>query len=201
MRNKVMVTILLMSISLVGCSNTETTSKNQQDEIERLTEEVAALEKTITNQESEIDKIKEFTYLRELSEEEMTAYQLFVEDYDMAHLNGYSPENIVLLYLHSVATSDMNAIYAMTYDGGTLPDFETFTTRFYAQEISQIQHDEVFRYKDYDSIQVIDQNKTEESQTVEITSSMGTHSSSSLYDVKKEDGQWKMSIQHWLEEF
>lgn len=200
MRTKFIVTSLLISLSLVGCSNTDGATKNQQDEIDRLTEEVIELKEVIANQGSNTNETEEFTYLREFTEEDMASYQLFLEDYDVTHLSGFTPENILLLYFHSIAISDIDMTYAIAYDGGTLPEIETFKERFYAQGNSQEQHDAVIQYKDYDTVKVLDINKTEDSQTVEITASIGTHGSSNLYEVEKEDGQWKMSIQHWLED-
>lgn len=122
---KIVFTTLLMSSLLVGCTATDDAAEGYENEINQLTEEVTELKTVIAAQEDKIDSLENFSYLNDFTEEELKAYDLFLEEYDVTQLKNYSPEKIVLLYLHSLATGDVDTIHAIAYDGGTLTDLDT----------------------------------------------------------------------------
>lgn len=197
---KIVFTTLLMSSLLVGCTATDDADEGYENEINQLTEEVTELKTVIAAQEDKIDSLENFSYLNDFTEEELKAYDLFLEEYDVTQLKNYSPEKIVLLYLHSLATGDVDTIHAIAYDGGTLTDLDTFRDTFNNPASNVSSHDVVMPYRNYDSIEVREENKSEDSVGVEISVSSGSHTSVIIYEVNKENEQWKIVIQHLFEE-
>lgn len=201
MSKKILFTTLIISLLLVGCANTDDDAAEvYKNEINQLTEEVAELKTVVAAQEDKIDSLENFSFLNDFTEEELKAYDLFLEEYDVTHLKDYSPEKIVLLYLHSLATVDVETIHAIAFDGGTLPDLDSFRERFNAVDSPLDGHDVVITYRNYDSIKIREEYKTEDSVNVEITVSIDSHASVIVYNVEKENDQWKMVIQHLFEE-
>ena len=189
-----------MSSLLVGCKTTDDATEVYENEIDQLTKEVTELKTVVAAQEDKIDSLENFSYLNDFTEKELKAYDLFLEEYDVTQLKDYSPEKIVLLYLHSLATGDVDTIYAIAYDGGTLADLDTFRDTFNNPASNVSSHDVVMPYRNYDSIEVREENKSVDSVGVEISASSGSHTSVIIYEVKKENNQWKIVIQHLFEE-
>ena len=200
MRKKIVFTTLLMSSLLVGCKTTDDATEVYENEIDQLTKEVTELKTVVAAQEDKIDSLENFSYLNDFTEKELKAYDLFLEEYDVTQLKDYSPEKIVLLYLHSLATGDVDTIYAIAYDGGTLADLDNFRDTFNDPATNVSSHDVVMLYRNYDSIEIREENKSEDSVAVEISASSGNHTSVIIYEVKKENDQWKIVIQHLFEE-
>lgn len=200
MHKKILIPALLMSVVLIGCTTNEEDTNKLEDEMNQLTEEVSELTKKVVQQEQEISKLDNFSYLNDFTEEELTAYEQFIEDSDGTHLKHYTPENIVLLYLHSLTIGDIDTIHAITFDGGTLPDLDEFRDKVNDNDTNIKIHSAVFTNQSYDSIDVRDENKTEDSVGVEITASVGIHTSTTVYELKKENGQWKIALHHLLED-
>lgn len=183
--------VILSGLLLVGCSNND-------GEIEALNEEITQLEKVIAEQNSKIEKLENFTYLDAFTDEELKHYDLFMEEYDSTYLVDFSPEKIVLLYLHSLFMSDMEAVYAITYDGGQLPAFDDFTNQFYTSDYYLSTPDSLLTFKHYNSIQIRDENRTEESLAVEIDTHYGTNQVVEIFGLRKENNQWKIELLHLL---
>ncbi|WLR42569.1 hypothetical protein LC087_18090 [Bacillus carboniphilus] len=72
----------------------------------------------------------DFSYLRDLTENDHKAYELFIEEKYSKHLSGVSPEKIVLIYFQSVVMNDIEAIYALTYETDNQVDFITFENNY-----------------------------------------------------------------------
>ncbi len=197
---KILFTAFIISFLLVGCVNTDNDAAVYKNEISQLTEEVAELKTVVTAQEEKINSLENFSYLNDFTEEELKAYNLFVEEFDVTHLKDYSPEKMVLLYSHSLAIGDVDTVYAIAYDGGTLPDLDSFREKFNAIDSNVNAHDVVMTYRNYDSIEVREEHYTEDSVGVEMTASIDVHTSVIVYEVKKENDQWKIVIQHLFEE-
>ena len=110
---KIFFTLSSLLFLLTGCIENEVSKSNE-------------------NTEKAIDEsMKEFSYLNELSEEEKGAYQLYMENKELNHLKGFSPEHTVLVYLHSVANSDIESIYSLTYHNGTSPELYEFENEYH----------------------------------------------------------------------
>ncbi|MFJ7826691.1 hypothetical protein [Psychrobacillus sp. NPDC096623] len=141
------------------------------------------------------DSEVEFSYLSDLSEEELMSYEQFTEEYDTNYLKGFSPEKITLIYIHSAVIDNIEAIYSLAYIDGASPDFDTFKEKYY--ENLSISNSEIaldFRY--YDSIRV----KQEDSNglLVELMVSYGKFTASTLMELKKENYIWKIVLPNFF---
>lgn len=137
------------------------------------------------------DSEEEFSYLTDLSEEELKSYELFTREYDTNYLKGFSPEKTLLIYIHSAVIDDIEGIYSLTYFDGELPDFDTFKEKYYENlNNSNLEIALDFRY--YDSIKI----KQEDSNglLVELMVSYGRLTASTLMGLKKEKDTWKIEI-------
>lgn len=195
MFSAILTTILLL---LVGCSNNNAKIEDLQNEVSELTEEIVVLEEIINVHEEHIESLENFSYLRDFTQEERIAYDRFLTDYDTTHLKKYSPEKILLLYLHSLVISDLETTYALTYNDGTLPDFETFSELFYTSDLHLRTNQTVLTYRDFDSIEIREENQTTDSVDVEIGAYLGNHHSVDIYNLQNENGQWKINLLHAL---
>jgi len=161
---------------------------------------------TDSNQKKvDITEIKEvqnkgFSYLEQLPAERIEEYELFVKDRDTSHLQRFSPEQILLIYMHSVAIVDAAAIYALIYNDGLLADVERFR-KDYNEYLLNTEQEVALKYRYYDSIQINEETSEENSVVVVITVSLGSTTSSVGYSLKKEDHIWKMDLQHLIEYF
>ena len=81
-----------------------------------------------------------------------------------------------------------------------MADLDTFRDTFNNPASNVSSHDVGLPYRNYDSIEVREENKSEDSVGVEISASSGRHTSVIIYEVKKENNQWKIVIQHLFEE-
>lgn len=205
LKKGILFTAVSISLILIGCSNSNpvTEEKQPDNKTEDLVEEITELKEIIATQEEEIEALANFSYLNEFSEEELRAYDLFLENYDVTHLKEYPPEKIILLYLHSLTITDLQMTYAITYNGGTLPDFETFSELFRESELDMQATETVLINRNYDSIAVREEHQAEENVLVEVdvevNVSFGIYSYSTIYNVQKENNQWKISLQHWFD--
>ncbi|WP_277584698.1 hypothetical protein [Psychrobacillus antarcticus] len=137
------------------------------------------------------DSEEEFSYLTGLSEEELKSYELFTKGYDTNYLQGFSPEKVILIYIHSAVIDDIEAIYSLAYIDGVPPDFDTFKEKYYKNlNISNLEIALDFRY--YNSIKI----KQEDSNglLVELMVSYGTFTASTLMGLKKENDLWKIEL-------
>ncbi|MER2172628.1 MAG: hypothetical protein ABS938_18585 [Psychrobacillus psychrodurans] len=138
-----------------------------------------------------VDSEEEFSYLTDLSEEELKSYEQFTNVYNTKYLKGFSPEKILLIYIHSAVIDDIEAIYSLAYMDDELPDFDTFKEKYYKN--LNITNSEIaldFRY--YDSINI----KQEDSNglLVELMVSYGNFTASTLMELKKENDIWKIVL-------
>lgn len=94
MKKGILFTAVSISLILIGCSNSNpvTEEKQPDNKTEDLVEEITELKEIIATLEEEIEALANFSYLNEFSEEELRAYDLFLENYDVTHLKEYPPE-------------------------------------------------------------------------------------------------------------
>ncbi|WP_182200433.1 hypothetical protein [Paraliobacillus salinarum] len=142
--------------------------------------------KVNTNNEAPKEGITEFSYLNNLSEDEISSYNLFKKDKDINHLRSFSSENIVLVYLHSVAENDLEGIYSLTYHGEITHDFFEFEKQ-YSKKRQLKDENFALTFRNYDSI------SSKESK-VNLKVSFGSISYSLFIAVKKEHDVWKVDM-------
>ncbi|MGM7681388.1 hypothetical protein ACSVDA_04460 [Cytobacillus sp. Hm23] len=191
------VSLMVIILFVTGCNNEINSLIETQ---EQLNEKVVEANKIIKEQQRVINELnKEFSYLKDLSETELDAYELFAQDKNVRHLLGFSPENIVLIYFHSVVIDDIEAIYSLTFDNDALPDFSTFKQK-YKEGLHKKDVDTAFDYRYYNSIEVNEENKTDNDVAVELSVEFGLYHTTVILILKKENGIWKMDILHLMEE-
>ncbi|MCM3612678.1 hypothetical protein M4S82_15640 [Planococcus sp. MERTA32b] len=164
---QIIFTLSALLLLLTGCIESEASKSNGDTE--------KAIE----------ESIQEFSYLDDLTEEEREAYQHFMENKDINHLKGFTPEKIVLVYLHSVANSDTEGIYSLTYHNGKSPELYEFENE-YPKERQLKDEDLALKFRNYDSI-------LSKEDAVNMKISFGSISYSLFIGVKKEDDIWKVN--------
>ncbi len=147
LKSNISLFVFLTSLFLItGCTpsnSVETFETKKEDVISVVDEKVSKI----------ADSEEEFSYLADLSEEELKSYEQFTEEYDTKYLKGFSPEKITLIYIHSAVIDDIEAIYSLAYIDGESPEFDNFKEKYYKNlNISNSEIALDFRY--YDSIKV-----------------------------------------------
>ncbi|SFC45178.1 hypothetical protein SAMN04488102_10737 [Alkalibacterium subtropicum] len=200
------VVIGLAATALSGCSAADNSAEEttdsevlqatltaQEEIIAAQASKIEALESELYEKEVKIDKLsRDFTYLSAFSALEEEAYQRFLETDETRHLTDLSPEKITLLYYHAITENDLETLYTLTYDNGSLPSFDGFKQLYLDSDYMMSAKDSTVRYRNYDSVRSRDDDRTEEYVTVEIKGHFRTYGFSTLYGLKKEDGIWKM---------
>ncbi|MDF2066454.1 hypothetical protein [Bacillus sp. Cr_A10] len=179
----VFLTSLLFITGYTLSNSVQTYDTNNENVISIVDEKVLKID----------DSEEEFSYLTDLSEEELKSYKLFTQEYDTNYIKGFSPEKIMLIYIHSAVIDDIEAIYSLVYIDGELLDFDTFKKIYYQNlNISNLEMALDFRY--YDTIKI----KQEDSNglLVELTVSYGRFTASTLMELKKENDIWKIVLPH-----
>jgi len=183
-----LVIIVIFIVMLTGCfdSNVKEIKNSNQTDVDVV----------------EINEVqnKKFSYLGQLSAERMDEYELFVKDRNLNHLQRFSPEEILLIYMHSVAMFDADAIYALTYNNVLLSDPDTFRKE-YEEYLLNHEQEVAMKFRYYDSIRIAEETVKEDSLSVVISVSLGSTTGSVAYGLKKENDVWKMDIYHLIDYF
>lgn len=194
--------LTILILVLVGCDHDDDDIliEEQQEQLKELENQIVELEDTIKEQQKIIDEQnEEFSYLKEFTKKELDTYNKFTQDKDSQHLLGFSPEKIFLIYYHSVVINDVEAIYSLTYNDGTLPDLTTFRQEYYNEGLNYSELENTLKFRDYIFIKAREENKTENEVFVELNVGFGNYQSAIIYGLKKENEIWKMDILHLME--
>ncbi|MCC5911670.1 MAG: hypothetical protein JJT76_14690 [Clostridiaceae bacterium] len=185
----ILATSLLLIMGCTTINNDEVQeNNNNQDSVEK-NEEVEKINK---------DNGEEFSYLNNLSEEALQTYATFYKDKDIKHLKYFPPEKIKLIYIHSVVIDDIEAIYALTYNNGELPNFSVFKRKYY-DNLLKSNLEMALEFRHYDSIEVMENTEENGQVGVAMKASIGNFTASVLSSLKKDSDGWKMDILHLLE--
>lgn len=191
----VIVTLLVLLVS--GCNSKTALIEEQQNKITHLYEKIAELENTIETQQSLIKKYSQpFSYLDHFTQEQLDAFERFMEQKDVRQLSSFTPEEMVLLYYHLVVNDEIEAIYLITYNNGALPDLTTFRQNFYTEGLHTREMETALDFRNYNSIQIKEESKTDTAVNVEMSVKLGIFRASILLGLKKEDEVWKIDILH-----
>ncbi|OAB34893.1 hypothetical protein PMSD_14135 [Paenibacillus macquariensis subsp. defensor] len=185
----IFVTIFSCSLILTGCFERKLVVNNVTNPVPVIQEEI------IPTPEPEK---KRFSYLDQLPNEKVKAYKEFVSGKDIRHLQTFTPEEILLVYFHSVAEADEDVIYALTYDNGVLPDLDTFIVE-YRENLDKPETEHALEFRYYDSIKAHEGTVKENEISMDITAGVGIFTATNIYGLKKENNVWKMDIYHLME--
>lgn len=188
------VTLLSFSSVLVGCSENNSVAHNA------VTMPTVAPVIQVQPTPIQEEEQKRFAYIDQLPNERLKAYEQFVSDKNAHHLEGFSPKEILLIYLHSVSMADIESIYALTYDNGKLPDADTFRQE-YDENLLHEEQEVALEYRYYESIEAHEGMVKENEIAMDIMASIGIFTAASSYSLKKEDKVWKLDIYHLIEYF
>jgi hypothetical protein len=183
------VSMLVCSVLLTGCFQSKTDQPLEQ--------EAKPIQGDIV--EAKEDQNKKFSYLEQLPLDKQRKYELFVGDKEIRHLQTFTPEEILLIYIHATAMSDVEVIYALTYDNGSLPDQDTFKVEYY-DNLAHREQEMALQYRYYDSIEVKEDTVKPNELTVEIKATIERFTGIILFGLKKESNVWKMDIYHLIKE-
>ncbi|WP_377929171.1 hypothetical protein [Bacillus salitolerans] len=139
-----------------------------------------------------------FTYLDRLSGAKKQKFEQYLHNQDSKQLIGFTPEEMILVYLHLIASGNRYNLYDIVYDDGTLPN-ETDFVKDYDKYLSKQDSQMIMKYRYYDSINLSKENSTENYAVVLIKVSIGVHSESTALSLKTQDGIWKIELLHLIE--
>ncbi len=114
----------------------------------------------------------EFSYVADLSLEKREAYQAFLNDGEIRHLQTFSPEEMLLIMFDLVEEPRMDALYAITYSNDAFPTKELFE-QYYTDSLAGDLLVTYFMYRFYDRI-VINESSSPDLQVVQLEISVGS---------------------------
>lgn len=183
---------LLLLVACQSNSDSEvgdTTHAAYQAEIEELERDNAALKASIT----QLQKPQAFSYLEQLPEDKRGLYQQFLETEALTHLTNFSPEEMLLVFLHSVATGADRAVYLISYDDGSLPNEAEFQ-ELYHQDFYKEHLDVALDFRYYHTLAVEERQSTKTMKLVKMDVSFELFSASIFYGFKAQDQLWKIDL-------
>ena len=192
--------ILIILLSLLGCS----AIREKPVMIENnYTPNESSYRESQSDLDANIESIndgndKRFSYLEQLSVSKQETFLKFIKERNLQYLDDFSPIEMVLVYLHTLSNGDRDLLYTFTYNGGLLPDQDTFR-REYDEYLSNHDSEMAVHYRYYDAIE-IDENTAEENKvSVVVTVGVGLMTQSLVLGLQKEDNVWKMDIYHLID--
>lgn len=181
---------------------TDPSSREATDRLIRIAGESGAPTSTESSSNNRIDDSEDnrFSYLEQLSPEKQIAFAEFKAERDLQRLYEFTPEDMVIAYLYCLSVGDPDLIYAITYNGGKLPDQDTFREEYF-EYASNRDSETAVHYRHYDSIKVDKRTEKENEVTVIVTAGVGLMTHSLALGAKKEDNVWKLDIYHLIDHY
>lgn len=144
------------------------------------------------------DQAEKFSYLKQLSLDKQEAFTRFKGERDLTELIHFTPEDMMLVYMYCISIGDPDLLYQITYDGGQLPDPNTFHDEYFKYAMTY-DSETAMHYRYYDSIKVDESTAEENKVAVMITVSLETSTHSMAMELRKEDEVWKINIYHLIQ--
>lgn len=139
---------------------------------------------------------KRYSYLEQLALDKQEAVNAFMTSNELHYLSDFTPEEMVIVYLYFTSIGDPYLIYAITYNGGVLPDKETFVDE-YRDYLSHSESEMALHYRYFDSIKI---SETFDESNVHVTIAVGAgiHTHSIILGLQYENEIWKLDMYHWI---
>ncbi len=134
----------------------------------------------------------EFSYVADLSFEKREAYQAFLNDGEIRHLQTFSPEEMLLIMFDLVEEPRMDALYAITYSNDAFPTKELFK-QYYTDSLAGDLLVTYFMYRFYDRI-AVNESSTPDLQVVQLEISVGSQRYIKTYALQQQEGIWKIHL-------
>lgn len=208
MRQARLVLVVLALMSLVSACNIgnrdktmrpETPVETSETPVETSEKDQVIVISTLNDisSSSGVEVVEKFSYLKQLSLEKQEAFTRFKSERNLQALYNFTPEDMVLIYLYCLSIGDPDLIYEITYNGGQIPDPDTFRKDFFEYAMNY-DSETAIHYRYYDSIKVDESTAEENKVTVLITVSIETITHSMALGLQKEDQVWKLDIYHFI---
>ncbi|MFB9329441.1 hypothetical protein ACFFSY_26175 [Paenibacillus aurantiacus] len=153
----------------------------------------------MTNAGQETEARASFSYLEQLPTEKQAAYNRFKGSQDVALLTDFTPEEMVLAYLHTLSNGDPYVLYPLIYNGGYLSDLARFTED-YREYVSNDSSEIAMHYRYYDSIKVDELGSKPDYKAVAISVSVGIIHHTMVLGLREEDGIWKLDVYGFMKD-
>lgn len=138
-----------------------------------------------------------FSYLEQLPLSKQEAFIRFKDERDYRELFDFSPEDMIAVYLHCIALGDPDLLYEIVYDGGALPDRDTFRKEYYTYA-ANYDAETAVHYRYYDTIATDASTANEHEATVLVTARVGIIADTLALGLRQEDRIWKPDIYHLI---
>ncbi|WP_314591744.1 hypothetical protein [Paenibacillus terrigena] len=201
MRQAGLVLLVLAMISLISaCSSTDKTMRTEASVEALEKDQVKKSFNNAINTNPGEEYVEKFSYLKQLSLEKQEAFTRFKVERNLQNLYNFTPEDMVLIYLYCISIGDPDLIYAITFNGGQLPDQDKFR-KDYFEYVMNYDSETAVHYRYFDSIKVDESMAEENKVTVLITVSIETTTHSMALGLQKEDQVWKLDIYPMIKEY
>lgn len=174
--------VYLLSVQLTGCIGQHAAENDQS---------------APTYSESNEESNDRFSYLEQLPAAKQEAIAKFKAERNLQFLYDFTPEDMVIVYLYCLSIGDPDLLYDIAYNGGELPDRDTFREEYYTYAGNHGSETAV-HYRHYESIEVDPRTAEEDTLTVLVTTGVGTITASMALGLRQEDKVWKVDIYHWI---
>lgn len=134
----------------------------------------------------------DFSYVADLPAEKRAHYQSFVNDGDIAVLQTFSPEEMVLIMLDLAHETRTDALYAITYRNSATPTKEKFEQQYMdLRAYDLLETYLMFRF--YDRV-AINEASTLDRQVVQLEISASNHHFAKTFALQRQDSIWKILL-------
>ncbi|MCJ8015298.1 hypothetical protein MUG84_26895 [Paenibacillus sp. KQZ6P-2] len=131
---------------------------------------------------------------------QVEGFTRFKVERNLQNLYNFTPEDMVLIYLYCLSIGDPDLIYAITFNGGQLPEQDKFRKNYF-EYVMNYDSETAVHYRYFDSIKVDESTAEENRVTVLITVSIETTTHSMALGLQKEDQVWKLDIYPMIKEY
>ncbi|PWV89343.1 hypothetical protein DFQ01_14815 [Paenibacillus cellulosilyticus] len=192
--------VLAMMSFVSACSSTNETTRTEAPVETLENDQVKASHHYDINTNPVEEHVEKFSYLKQLSEEKQEAFTQFKVDWNLNTLTNFTPEDMMLIYLYCISIGDPDLIYAITFNGGQLPDQDKFREDYF-EYVMNYDSEIAMHYRYYDSIRVDESTAEENKVAVVITVSLENSTQSMALGLQKEDQVWKLDIYHLIKSY
>lgn len=174
--------VYLLSVQLTGCIGQHAAENDQS---------------APTYSESNEESNDRFSYLEQLTAAKQEAIAKFKAERNLQFLYDFTPEDMVIVYLYCLSMGDPDLLYDIAYNGGELPDRDTFREEYFTYAGNHGAETAV-HYRHFESIEVDPRTAEVDTLTVLVTTGVGTITDSMALGLRQEDKVWKVDIYHWI---
>lgn len=199
---RLIILVLAMMTLMSACRmSSENSEKPVGSSVEDQTKDQIEVPSTLTKKSNNRNSDEKFSYLKQLSMEKQKAFNRFTSEKNLQELYSFTPEDMVLVYLHCISIGDPDLIYEITYNGGYLPNNKDKFRQDYFDYVMNHDSEIAIHYRYFDSIEVEESTAEENQVTVLVTVGLESITHSLALGLRKEDQIWKLDIYHSIKDY